>query len=389
MIETDELVIPDWDINDLLDIPACSLDEREALEMVRSIGQVQSMLEAARLQAVQRLARLRSDDEWSVDLLATSCKVSLGRAGEDVALANTLSTRLPRTMAALAAGALDPAKVRQIDRATTPLSDEHVLAVEERVFPAARDKTPRQLAYTLRIAVHAVDPEGAAARARARRQERRVSVEHQDEGMSWLNALLATPDVLAIKDLLDGLAREVNTTDDPRTMDQLRADVLRDLLLGHQHSRVRVHVYVTATAGTVLGQDDQPGDLRGYGPIPADTVRALALGLNATWRGVKVDNHGHPCGLAERGYAPSATLRELVQLRDRTCRFPACGQSAHRCDLDHHVPYRRDGITCPCNLHSLCRRHHRLKQSGTWTVTTTPAGDLQWTTPHGRVYVDR
>jgi hypothetical protein len=149
------------------------------------IGQVQSMLEAARLQAVRRLARLRADDEWCVDLLAT-----------------------------------------------------------------ARDKTPRQLAYALRTAVHAVDPEDAAARARARRQERRVSVEHQDEGMSWLNALLATPDVLAIKDLLDGLAREVTSSEDSRTMDQLRADVLRDLLLGHQHTRVRVHVYVTATAGT-------------------------------------------------------------------------------------------------------------------------------------------
>ncbi|WP_177242702.1 DUF222 domain-containing protein [Amycolatopsis marina] len=137
MSETDELLIPDWDINDLLDIPACSLNEREALEMVRSIGQVQSMLEAARLQAVQRLARLRSDDGWSVDLLATACKISLGRAGEDVVLAHTLSTRLPRTMTALAAGELDVTRVRQIDRATTPLSDEHALAVEERVFPAA------------------------------------------------------------------------------------------------------------------------------------------------------------------------------------------------------------------------------------------------------------
>jgi hypothetical protein len=33
--DANELVVPDWDINDFLDIPACSLDEREALEMVR------------------------------------------------------------------------------------------------------------------------------------------------------------------------------------------------------------------------------------------------------------------------------------------------------------------------------------------------------------------
>ncbi|WP_141006585.1 HNH endonuclease signature motif containing protein [Nocardioides humi] len=43
-------------------------------------------------------------------------------------------------------------------------------------------------------------------------------------------------------------------------------------------------------------------------------------------------------------------LRSRVELRDHACRFPRCTTRATRCDLDHGVPHRDGGPTCPCNL---------------------------------------
>ena len=39
------------------------------------------------------------------------------------------------------------------------------------------------------------------------------------------------------------------------------------------------------------------------------------------------------------------------------------------------------------NLACLCRKHHRLKTEGYWTVTQLGSGRLQWTNPHGSITV--
>ena len=60
------------------------------------------------------------------------------------------------------------------------------------------------------------------------------------------------------------------------------------------------------------------------------------------------------------------------------CTFPGCPVPAHRCDIDHRVPYDQAdpdaGPTCSCNLHPLCRTHHRLKTAGLLTPTPAPTG---------------
>lgn len=378
----------------LLDIDPGELDVDDALALVRAIGVRQSRLEAARLAAMQRCQTLLAEDEWCQDLLATELRVSMGRAGDDMALAHTLATRLPRTRAALAEGSLDIARVRQIERATAALSAEHAEQVEQRLFPAATEAHPRLLYQRARAAVLAVDPDGAAERAAVRREQRRVSLEHEHDGMSWLHALLSTEDALAAHTLIDTLAhqaRDARDAADERSMDELRADALRDLLLGSERSRVVTHVYVTARASTLFGLDELPGHLRGVGAIPAEQLRRMAYQFNATWRGVRTSEHdtitGH-CRLAEKRYRPSATLTELIHLRDGTCRFPACTRAAERCDIDHHTPYQHGGTTCPCNCDTLCRRHHRLKHTGEWTVEHHTNGELTWTTPTGTQHTD-
>ena len=143
-------------------------------------------------------------------------------------------------------------------------------------------------------------------------------------------------------------------------------------------------VHVTVAASTAVGLDDQPGELAGYGPVPASMARQLAAG--SPWRKVSTDpDTGAVVEVGRTAYSPSAALADLVRTRDRTCRFPGCRQPARRCDLDHVIPWP-DGPTTAGNLAALCRHHHRLKHQTRWTVRAGPGGELRWTSPAGQSY---
>jgi hypothetical protein len=79
-------------------------------------------------------------------------------------------------------------------------------------------------------------------------------------------------------------------------------------------------------------------------------------------------------------------MDRFVRLRDRHCTAPGCRRSAWNCDLDH-ARRHPDGPTCPCNLHPLCRRHHRMKHETPTRVERRPDGTTVWTYPTGHVYV--
>ena len=89
------------------------------------------------------------------------------------------------------------------------------------------------------------------------------------------------------------------------------------------------------------------------------------------------DGHGHP------GYRPPDAMRRLLEHRDRRCCFPGCRRPVRHCDADHSIPFHRGGVTCPCNLAMLCRRHHRTKQSKTWRIEHIWPGVILWIGPTG------
>jgi hypothetical protein len=90
-----------------------------------------------------------------------------------------------------------------------------------------------------------------------------------------------------------------------------------------------------------------------------------------------------------RGYRPPASLRHLIIIRNPVCTAPGCRRPATTCDLDHVLPWDQHGRTCECNLHPLCRSHHRAKQVPGWHVEQTEPGTVAWTLPHGRTYTTR
>jgi hypothetical protein len=156
-------------------------------------------------------------------------------------------------------------------------------------------------------------------------------------------------------------------------------------------SRAKPHIVVTVGLETLLGHNDAPADLAGYGPITAGMARDLAT--RGTWRCAVVDgDHGTILGVGRSTFSaryqpPEATAR-LVRMRDQTCTFPGCRRQAGRCDLDHRIPYSRGGPTCECNLQTLCGNHHRLKHEAGFRVRVSedpddPPGTVVWTTPTG------
>ncbi len=390
------------------DLTSCSADD--LVGAVRAAYRLQSWAAAVELAAttvlVERCAGWRGvapegaqvpGESVSAELMAAvevGCALDLApaTARARVVLAGDLA-RLPVTRLALTAGVIDLPKARLVVEELRPLTDGQACEVEARIVPGAAGGTRAQLAGRLRRAVLAVDPAAAQARQERARAGRRVEVFPLSDGMAGLTYLDAADRVQALFLWLTGRAQAAtgHASTDPRTLDQVRADVLADLGehglaaedLPVRHGR-RPQIQVAVAVTTLLGLDELPGELTGYGPIPADTARRIAA--EGTWRRLLTDPRtGRFDELSVESYEAPQDLVDHVVARDRTCRSPGCRTPAARCDLDHRVPHPR-GPTAPANLDARCRSHHTVKTHTDTAVVPDGAGGLRITLPSGRGY---
>ena len=181
---------------------------------------------------------------------------------------------------------------------------------------------------------------------------------------------------------------------------------------------LRVNLDVTIALSTLAGHDDLSARLTGLGVLTADTARALAQAAGTIRilltndpphpphsptppdRGPRPANHGGihhhapDCGtildFGRTTYRPPATVLDRINTRDQRCRFPGCPQPARRCDHDHRTTWDDGGATCPCNLDTLCRYHHRIKTFTAWTADRDQhTNTLTWTSPLGHTHTDQ
>ncbi|MDJ1113412.1 HNH endonuclease [Microbacterium dauci] len=195
----------------------------------------------------------------------------------------------------------------------------------------------------------------------------------------------------------EGESRAEAVSTDARTTDQVRADILADLLLAGTPAlddtrdtsagplgKIRARIQVVIPAHALAGDDHDACDLVGRSPIDAATARQLAAG-NTQWERLVT----HPVTgavLAVDSYRVPEKMRRYLQARDQHCRFPGCRQAAVRCEVDHNVDHALGGKTHICNLCHLCQRHHSMKQFTCWRVRQLKGGVLEWTSPLGRIY---
>jgi hypothetical protein len=151
-----------------------------------------------------------------------------------------------------------------------------------------------------------------------------------------------------------------------------------------RHNR-RPTINVTIDLPTALGLAENPGQLAGYGPIPANIAREIAA--DGRWKRFVTDPiTGTLIDYGRETYEPPQNLQDFLIARDRTCRFPGCRQPAHLADLDHAIPWDEGGTTSADNLGALCRRHHNLKTHGGWQLINGINGACTWISPTGARY---
>src|SRR6185437_3225663 len=136
--------------------------------------------------------------EFAADELAAEFRQPWTSAAGQVAYAQAVATRLPRTFAALAAGLIHPVHLRIIEDETRILNDQDAAQADEQLAEAARDRSFGQLRYFAHRLVLKLDPDAAARRKEAGRREAHVRRFREDSGNAGVIAReLPSDEVLA------------------------------------------------------------------------------------------------------------------------------------------------------------------------------------------------
>jgi hypothetical protein len=142
--------------------------------------------------------------------------------------------------------------------------------------------------------VLAVEPEAVAERARNAHADRTLDWWPLADGMAELRLIASATDVMAVYHAADAIAQTMRATipgpgvQGFTPVAALRADALIDLATGGAAAARAPAVNVTIDLPTLLGLQDHPGELAGYGPLPAPLARrwppmAAGAGRSSTW----------------------------------------------------------------------------------------------------------
>lgn len=386
---------------------------------IRTLAAAAHLVDEQRSRLTTR-ASIKSDlpARTMVAELATAARLSERTVQRQLDESADLCRRFPELVDALAAGRISRAHVSVIHDAGFPIDDAAARGgFVAAAIARAETMTPGRLRPIVQVLAARSNPQPIQSRHDRAFEGRRVQVFDGADCMATLQVSGAAVLIHAIYDRLtadargiiaarpggqETLAPEAGAPDtatvrvsDERTIDQLRVDVLTDLLLtgtaetcsaGDGLGAISARVQITVPVLTVAGTGGEPALLAGYGPIDPETARRLAGGVT-TWERVMTSPVSGAV-LAVDTYRPSTAMKRLLGARDERCRFPGCRQPVWRCDLDHTVDAALGGPTHCSNLAHLCKRHHILKHETPWTVRQLEGGVLEWTSPTGRVYVD-
>ncbi|MDQ1579701.1 MAG: hypothetical protein QOD05_476, partial [Microbacteriaceae bacterium] len=353
------------------------------------LGSIESSRQAAAGQGMQWRA-LRAE-------LAAALRIPERTAETQLVVSEALVHDLPDTLVALTAGEISYRHAQILVDNTALLDSETRAALETMALPSARNLTAAKFERKIRSLRERANPESIRERHVRAASDREVVFAPARDGMAWLSAYLPAVDALGAFTRLSEWASTLQHPDEVRTLTQLRADVFRDLIIdGHvidgevvdAARGVTAKVFVTVPVLTLLGREDLPATLDGYGPIDADTARMLAGHATSFIRLLTHPETGAVLSVGRESYRVPQDLKNWLQVRDATCRFPGCSRQAARCEIDHTRDWAHDGQTRHDNLAHLCKSHHTLKHNTDWQVTQARdgTGNLTWTSPAGRNY---
>jgi Domain of unknown function (DUF222) len=331
--------------------------------------------------------------EWAEQAAAAEIQAALRltrRASQaELSFALELQRRLPMVWDSLAAGDIDYRRAKTFSYRTAHLSVAAARSVVERVIDHGPMLTTGQLKARIDRLAMEYDSESAKGRYDYAVTQRRVVPEATADGTANLLGLDLAPQLVsAASRRIDKMARSLKTTDETRTMDQLRADVFLDLLTGANGDGTAGTVHIQTDLDTLTALASHPGELNGYGPVVADIARQVTEQLDdAEWRFTVDDTATGELvadGVTRR--RPSSVLRRRVETRNPTCVFPGCRMPSVDCDLDHTRRWADGGQTTQHNQAPLCRYNHIIKDQLGWRYRKLSNGDYEWTSRLGHTY---
>jgi hypothetical protein len=338
--------------------------------------------------------------------------------------ARFLHSHAPATFDALSRGEISYRHATTLLDQIRTIPDEDQAAFEEQVLPVAKSQPAGRFKDRARRLREKLHPESIVTRTTDALAKRRTWWEPDHDGMGWLHWYGTAEQTKAACDRISNMAASLKKLGDPtpdgdatadgtdpgaafgvtpvgadtvpvpaptRTLDQLRADVTAALLLDGitptgLGAGIRGTVMITVPVLTLLGVDDEPATLEGYGPISPEAARRIVGEASSFTRVLTHPESGVILSVDKKPEKITKGMRKALRMRDETCRFPGCSRPAVKSDIDHTQDRQYDGATELENLAHLCEGHHRLKHLSQWAVMQEPGGVLVWTSPGKRTY---
>jgi hypothetical protein len=382
-------------------------DEAVLIEQIAYFERLKSAAAAGQARAAAALDTRRRSDEAAAGVprakqgrgvaseVALARRDSPARGGRHLGFAKALVHEMPHTLAALECGALSEWRATLIVResACLDVEDRRVLDAE-----LCGDVTKLDGMGDARVAAAAkeiacrLDVQAVVDRAAKAEGDRTVTIRPAPDTMTYVTALL--PVALGVG-VYAALKRAADTTFDGRSRGQVMADMLVERVTGRPAQQPEpVAVNLVMSDQTLLGDDNSPAWLQGYGPIPATVARRLvdrAVGDERS-RGTLRRLYRHPktgslVAMESRSRCFPQALAAFIGLRDQTCRTPYCDAPIrHR---DHAQPRSRGGPTNAENGLGMCAGCNYAKESAGWDVSAGEENGVhtaEFVTPTGARY---
>lgn len=243
-----------------------------------------------------------------------------------------------------------------------------------------------------------LDARRAEVRHAAAMRDRRVCIEHIDDGMSWVSALVPTVNAVALGRRLDATAKATaKDAREVRTRDHIRADLFASWLMGEgTPTAVKTKVFVTVPVSLLTGSGDdvasrlaepprENAELVGHGPIDPLTAAQIFSDAKAFRRVITDPVRGVVLQMDRRTYRPTRAQRDWLVLRFGRCARDGCTRLALDADIDHDRPWAQGGTTDEINLRPLCPPDHQHRHSTRFRFMTRRDGTVRVETPTGHV----
>ncbi|ORA54401.1 HNH endonuclease [Mycolicibacterium chubuense] len=315
---------------------------------------------------------------------------------QHLGFANALVHEMPHTLAALEAGVLTEYRATLIVKASACLTveDRRVLDAElcadQQALAGLGNK--RIEAASAAIAAR-LDAAAVVERKNRAAQSAGVWTRCAPNGMVYLTALMPLSQGIGV---YAALKREADTTGgDGRSRGQVMTDTLYERVTARPAdtpSPVALNLVLADT--TLFGEDDSPGWVQGYGPVPAAVARDLVSdaitdeAAKATLR--RLYRHpasGQLVAMESKARLFPKGLAAFIGLRDQTCRTPYCNAPIRH--HDHATPHHKGGKTSALNGAGSCETCNYAKEAPGWQVTTTDHDGrhtAEYRTPTGATY---